>query len=93
MQTVCQLDNDNTDILCHGKEHLTQVFCLNFYLICFIGNLTKFCYSVNQKSNLRSEFFLDLLIGHHRIFYDIMQQTGNNGFFIHLKLCQNDCYI
>ena len=33
MQTVCQFDNDHTDILRHGKEHLTQVFCLYLQFI------------------------------------------------------------
>ena len=33
MQAVCKLDQNNTDILCHGKKHLSKVFCLKFYFI------------------------------------------------------------
>ena len=33
MQAVCKLDQNNTDILCHRKKHLSKVFCLKFYFI------------------------------------------------------------
>ena len=36
MQSVGKLDQDDTDILRHGKEHLTEILCLNFYLILIV---------------------------------------------------------
>ena len=33
MKTVCKLDQNNSDILSHGKKHLSEVLCLNFYFI------------------------------------------------------------
>ena len=33
VQAVCQLDNDHTDIFCHGEKHLAQIFCLYFQFI------------------------------------------------------------
>ena len=34
VKSVCKLDQNNTDILCHRKEHLTKIFCLQFHFIC-----------------------------------------------------------
>ena len=33
VETVCQLDKDDPDILCHRKEHFPQIFCLYLDLI------------------------------------------------------------
>ena len=33
VQTVGKLDDDNTDILCHRKEHLTKILSLDLQLI------------------------------------------------------------
>ena len=32
METVSQLDQDDPDVLCHGKEHFAVVFRLFFFL-------------------------------------------------------------
>ena len=30
MEPVRKFDNDDADILCHGKEHFTEILCLHF---------------------------------------------------------------
>ena len=35
-----ELDQDNTDILCHCKEHLTKILCLNLHFIRIIRELS-----------------------------------------------------
>ena len=32
VQTICQLDHNDADILRHGEEHLTQILCLHLQL-------------------------------------------------------------
>ena len=63
MQTVCQLDHDDTDILRHGEEHLTQVFGLHLKLLIrliavFRGQryTLQLGDAVYQKGDILSEF-------------------------------------
>ena len=92
MQTVCQLDQDDTDVLGHSQKHFSQVFGLQFQLIGRIIQLTKLCDTVHQKSHLRSKLPGDLLVCHHGIFHHIMKDTGHNGLLIHLQICKYDAY-
>ena len=56
MQTVCQLDQDHTDILCHGKKHFSQVFRLHLHLIRSIGQLAQLSNAIYQKCYLTAKF-------------------------------------
>ena len=85
MQTVGQLNDDNSDVLCHGKEHLTKVLSLNLYLILRQRQLGQLCNAINKKRNLRRKLLLDILTRLLGIFDNIMKETCNNGLFIHLK--------
>ena len=93
MKPVRQFYDNDPDILCHGKEHFSQIFSLDFYFIRIIRKLSQFGNSVYQQGNFFSEFFLDLLICHDSIFHNIMQQTCHDSFFIHFQLRQNDRHI
>ena len=43
MQSVGKLDDDNSDIRRHRKEHFSQVFCLDFNLVRRIIQLRQLC--------------------------------------------------
>ena len=91
MKTVSQFDQNYTDILCHSKKHLPQAFCLHFYFVLRIGQLTDLGHTIYQKGNLRTKFFFNFLTGHPGIFYRIMKQTGNNGLLVKFQICQDNC--
>ena len=90
VETVRQLDEDDTDILGHGKEHLSKVLCLDFDLIRIVGQLSQLCNAVDQKSDLRPEFLFDLRIGHPGILHGIVQKTRNDGFLVQLQVRQDN---
>ena len=90
VKPVCKLDQDHTDILCHGKEHLTQILRLYFHLICRIAQLSQFCNAIHQKCDLCSELFGDLLRRHDRVLNHIVKQSCNDRLFVQLQICQND---
>ncbi len=92
MQTVRQLDQDDTDILGHGQKHLTQIFRLYLQLIRRIAQLPQLCNAIYQKSDLRAEDLRDLFVRHDRIFHNIVQDTCHDRLLIHLQICQNDRY-
>ena len=81
VQPVRQFDQNYTDILCHGKEHLTVVFCLHFFL-CRIGQFAQFCYTVYDGSDLFAEHIGDVFITVLCVLNDIMQDTCHDGFHI-----------
>ena len=90
MKSVSKFDQDYTDILCHGKKHLTKVLCLLFYLVCGIAQLSQFCYTIYKKRNLCAKFLLQFLAGHPGIFYRIMKKTCNNCFLVQFEISKDD---
>ena len=90
VQAVCQLDNDHTDIFCHGEKHLAQIFCLYFQLIFRIRQLTQLGDPVYQKCDFFSKFSCDILHCHLSIFHRIMEHPCHDRLFIHLQISQND---
>ena len=90
MQAVSQLNNDNTDILCHSQEHLSQVLCLYFQLICRIRQLSQLGNTIYQKCYLISKFFSYLFICHNRILYHIVEYSGYDCLLIQFQIRQNN---
>ena len=90
MKTVCKLDQNNTDILCHGKEHLAKTLCLQLYFILGIGQLTDLSYPIYQKRNLRTKFSGDLITGHPGIFNSIVKEPCYNGLLVQFQIRQNN---
>ena len=82
MKTVCQLDQDNADILCHGKKHLTQILRLYLDLVRHIIELCQLCNTVHQKCYLISKLSRQLLAGHDGILHHIMKHTCHDRFLI-----------
>ena len=91
MQSVGKLDNDNTDILCHGEKHLTHVFRLQIQLVALILQLSQLCHTINEKCHIVTEFCPDLICRHDRIFHNIMQKSCRDRLLIHFQICQYDC--
>ena len=52
MKAVCQFDQDDTDVLRHGKEHFSQILCLHFHFISRIGKLSQLGNAVHKKGHL-----------------------------------------
>ena len=90
VQTVCQFHDDNTDILRHRKEHLSQVLCLGLQFILGIIQLAQFGNAIHQKCHLFTELCGDFIQCHRRIFYYVMKHSCHDRFFIHLQICKND---
>ena len=90
MQAVCQLDNDHTDIFCHGKKHLAQVFCLHFQFILRIRQLAQLCDSIYKQRYLFAKLSCNILHCHLCIFNRIMEHSCHDRLLIHLQIRQND---
>ena len=69
MKPICKLYDDNADVLCHGKEHFPQVFCLHFQSVRrFLSfplqvEMLQLGNSVHQKRHIRPKLFFDFLGG------------------------------
>ena len=72
VQTVSQLYNNDTDILCHGKKHLTKILCLYIQLIRRIRQLSQLGNTVYDQCHFVTEFLPDFFIGHNCIFHYIV---------------------
>ena len=71
MQTVTYLDEDDADILTHGKQQLLEVLCLRRSL--FAEDATRYLgQSVDNLCYLRTEDVLNVLCGVVRIFHHVV---------------------
>ena len=61
MEPVCQLNEDDPDVLCHSQKHFPQILCLNFNLIGRPGQLGQLRYAVNQKKEAREQFVQEIV--------------------------------
>ena len=89
MKPVRQFYQNHTDVLCHGKKHFPQIFCLNFHFIRRIIQLAKLCHTVYQKLYFIAELFADLFGRHHGVFHHIVEKSCHNGLFVKLQIGQN----
>lgn len=69
MQTVRKFNDNNPDILCHSKEHLSQILRLKFQFVRRISYTAKFRNTVYQKSYLFSKLFFDIILSNPSIFH------------------------
>ena len=92
MQTVRKFNDNNPDILSHGKEHLSQILRLKFQFVRRISYTAKFRNTVYQKSYLFSKLLFDIILTNLSIFHYVMKKSRDNCLLIHLKIRKNDCY-
>ena len=74
VQAVSQLDEDNADILGHGKEHLAQI--LKLLLLLGVAQHAQTGDAVDQLSDRRAKLVFDLLIAELCILNAVVQQRG-----------------
>ena len=84
METVRQFNDDDTDILCHGQEHLPQILGLQLHLIHGPGQLSQLRDAVDKKRHLFPKLFSQLIQGHNRVFHHIMKNPRCDRLLIHL---------
>ena len=72
VQPVCQLDNDDPDILCHRQQHFTHIFRL---LLCAAGvwYIGKLCHAVHQFGNISAELLFNIVQRYRSILNNIVQ--------------------
>ena len=84
MEPVRQLDDDDTDILRHGQEHLPQILGLQLHLIHGPGQLSQLRDAVDKKRHLFPKLFSQLIQGHNRVFHHIVKDSCRDRLLIHL---------
>ena len=92
VQTVCNLDENNADVLAHGKEHLTQIF----HLFLFQGAVLHAGQLGNTVHNIRYGFAKqlgNLVIGTVCILDTVVEQGGNDRFTVQTKFRYNLRYM
>ena len=96
MQTVCQLDQDDADILRHGEKHFAQISRL--HLLLYLGPVPvisgelqffQLGHAVDQTRDISAELLFDLLACQDCVLHHIMQKSGGNGFLIQFEVRQN----
>ena len=73
MQTVANLNQDNTDVVAHGEQQLLEVLSLRRGLFAK-DTTTDLGESIDNLGNLRPKHILDILCGVVGIFHHIMEQ-------------------
>ena len=93
VQAVRQLDQDDPDVLRHGEEHLAQVHRLHLFLlfraVVIIAGKFEFGQlgdAVHEKGHVLAELIPDLLVGHDRVFHDVMQKARDDGLFVKFEV-------
>ena len=96
VETVGEFDQDDTDILGHGKEHLSEIaglhFLLDMGLIAVVAGKFEFFQlgdAVDQQRDIRSELFCDLFPGHDRIFNYVVQKACGDRLLVELEVRQD----
>ena len=75
MQTVANLDEDDADVIAHGKQQLLEVLGLSRGVVAEDA-ATDLGQSVDDLRNLRTEDILYVLGGVVGILDDIMEECG-----------------
>ena len=77
VETVCNLDDDNTNVVVHGDEQFFEVLSLRRCV--FSENATRnFSESVHNLCDFLTEHIFDVLDGVVSVFHDIMEQCSAN---------------
>ena len=96
MQTVSELNKDDSDIVCQGDEHLTDVRRLDV-LLRIVDNVVEaqveLCNAINETAYDRSELLRDHCIVNDRILDRVVKECSNDGINVDLEVSQDhgDC--
>ncbi len=91
VHTVSELDEDDSQILCHSEKCLLQ--CLNLSIFSLVSYFRYFYQSFTECGHFYPKFFLDILIGDRCVFDHVMEDTGLDSLYIRPdreeKLCRS----
>ena len=77
VEAVCQLDQYNSNILCHSNKYLTMIAGeIFFFILEFQG--TDFCDRLYQRGDFLSEHITHFLNGNVTVLHNIMQKACRN---------------
>ncbi len=88
VQAVGELDEDDADIVDHGKHHFAEVLGLRF----FSGREIDFAdlgYTLDDVGNLFAELLANFNGGDRGVFDGVVEETGGDGDGIHLHVGEN----
>lgn len=75
MQTVGKFDDDNSQILCHSNENLSEVFRLRLFSVDKL-KFVEFGYALDKFANLVAELLSKFVVSDGRIFQNVMQNAA-----------------
>ena len=90
METVGELDDDDTDILRHRNEHLPEILRLHLDLIGIEIELCQLRDAIDEQRHIRIKLLRDFIERHAGILDDVVQKSRCDGFLIHLEIGEND---
>ena len=90
VQTVSELDDDDTDIASHGQEHFAQIFQIELFLGSAELDLSEFGDAIDEVCDLAPEFFFDFRQRDLGILWDIMEKPCCYGPRIHADLAEGE---
>ena len=79
VETVCQLDQNNPDILRHGHQHLTVIFC-QLLFVGFILDLTQLGNPVHNHADIRPKLSFQIIQRRTGVLDHIMQEAAGNRY-------------
>ena len=88
MQAVCQLDDDDTDILGHREEHFAEILKL-LVLFVLVVELGELRHAIDQEGDFFTKEHFEIFQRIAGILDDIMQECCHDAFLIHFQLRQN----
>ena len=77
MQAVCQLDQYDSNILCHSNKYLTMI-AGEIFLFILEFQRTDFCDRFNQRGDFLTEHVTHFLNGNIAVLHNIMQKACRN---------------
>ena len=88
MESVSQLDQNDTNIFGHRQGHFLKVFGLSLFggVEFDMGQLT---HTVHQIGDIRPKLCTNILFGDASILDDVMEQRGHEALCIHMHARQN----
>ena len=92
VETVCQLDQNNPDILRHGHQHLTVIFC-QLLLVGFVLDLTQLGDPIYDHAHIRPKLSFQIIQCRTGILNHIMQEAAGDRYRVQLERGQNPCHL